>query len=568
LTPSTIPAILQICRLLDGLPLAIELAAARSNVLSPEAMAVRLQRRLPLLTGGARDLPERQRTMRGTVAWSYDLLPPEEQQLFRRLSIFAGGFSLEAAELIGTSIDGIGSLVDKSLVRTTQSARGEVRFDLLETIREFALEQLQQSGEMEEVRAAHLAWGRTMTSELWRRYVQVAIDAEILNLHETEHDNLRSMLAWLEQQPDPAQFIDFASSLSPFWRYHNHYSEGRAWLDRARERMNGSPADAQARVHFSYGLLALYQSDWPQATHALEESLRLWRELGDGWGVSTSQLCLAVIARANRDLERASTLLEEAMAGYRAIGSPHWAAVTLRHLGEVTYALGDLPRANEWLQSALTVQRGLDDEMGLATVLDAVGLIEGERGEIAGAGARYLESLPLWQSMGSKEGISDWLRRVAVLAEHRRLYPEAARIFASAHALATKIGHTARPPERDAFETSSARVDAALGSRAIAALAGQPDVVEFEAAIEIARELLSGLGSYPPPAPVELPGGLSEREAEVLRFVAAGLTNIEIAERLYLSPNTVRAHLHRIYGKLEVTNRAEAVRFALDHNLR
>jgi DNA-binding NarL/FixJ family response regulator len=157
---------------------------------------------------------------------------------------------------------------------------------------------------------------------------------------------------------------------------------------------------------------------------------------------------------------------------------------------------------------------------------------------------------------------------VAVLAEHRRLYPEAARIFASAHALATKIGHTARPPERDAFETSSARVDAALGSRAIAALAGQPDVVEFEAAIEIARELLSGLGSYPPPAPVELPGGLSEREAEVLRFVAAGLTNIEIAERLYLSPNTVRAHLHRIYGKLEVTNRAEAVRFALDHNLR
>ncbi|HYO29927.1 MAG TPA: AAA family ATPase, partial [Thermomicrobiales bacterium] len=286
LTEENAPAVADLCRRLDGLPLAIELAAARTGYLSPSAMVARLERpgaRLPLLTGGARDQPARLRTMRAAIAWSYDLLDDAERALFRRLAVFVGGFSLDAATAVvgadeWATLDGVGSLVAKGLVRAEEVPNGEARFAMLDTIREFALEHLIEAGEEEESRRRHADW---CVAYAERPDVQASGSAapDRLDALERDHANLRVALGWLEERGEGPRLVRLAGALWWFWREHIHYGEGRRWLEAALAH-EGAAAD-RLRVLIGAGTIAWYQTDIAQATRWHEEALALAREIGD-----------------------------------------------------------------------------------------------------------------------------------------------------------------------------------------------------------------------------------------------------------------------------------------------
>jgi len=279
LTAETAPMVAEICRRLDGLPLAIELAAARIKILSPAALQARLERRLPLLVGGGRDLPARQQTMRAAIGWSHDLLSPEQQMLFRRLAVFVGGFGLEAAEaVVGLDIDalleGIASLTDESLLRRNEQDGDEPRFTMLETVREYGLEQLTASGDEAAMRRAHAAWVTQLAESTWHG-ADAKADAAWLNRVEADHDNVRAALVWLEQSGNAEALLRLAGALWPFWHRHSHRLEGRGWLDRALDAVRGTDVPAAARVRPLYGAayLARNRGDYEPATELAAECL-------------------------------------------------------------------------------------------------------------------------------------------------------------------------------------------------------------------------------------------------------------------------------------------------------
>ncbi|MGH2604823.1 MAG: ATP-binding protein, partial [Dehalococcoidia bacterium] len=268
LTPEQVPIVAAICRRLDGLPLAIELAAARIKVLPPPALLARLEQRLPLLTGGARDLPERQRTMANTIAWSYDLLTPSDQRLFRRMGVFVGGFDLAAAEAVAREdgcagvFDGVASLVEQSLLHRVAGPHGEPRYTMLETVREFALRQLAANGEEAEARAAHAAHFLVLTERLIPDSPGEPIVPWIAIIEE-EHPNLRAALEWLAGTNDTAAFLRLATRLWQFWYSKGLLSEGRYWLEQAVARVDraSSPLLLHAKAYHHAGQLAHYQGD-------------------------------------------------------------------------------------------------------------------------------------------------------------------------------------------------------------------------------------------------------------------------------------------------------------------
>ena len=316
LTAATAPAVVEICRRLDGLPLAIELAAARITVLSPAALLARLERRLPVLTGGPRDQPARLRTMRDAIAWSFDLLNPEEQVLFRRLAVFVGGCTMDAAEAVaavaGDSgldvVEGIASLLEQSLLQRAEQPDGEPRYRMLETIREFALEHLEASGEAAEVRRRHAVWSLAFAEE-----VAADTDAPVAALDRLERDlpNFRLALAWAEETDDAATGLRLAGALHALWHQGNHRAEGRGWLERALSRDGGAPSIGRATALFVLGILesVLGDTEWHTAAtdHTtvpmdsrevahIQESLALARTLGDRRLIAACSVQLAVHA--------------------------------------------------------------------------------------------------------------------------------------------------------------------------------------------------------------------------------------------------------------------------------
>ncbi|MDP9368665.1 MAG: helix-turn-helix domain-containing protein [Chloroflexota bacterium] len=328
LTPLNAAAVAAICRRLDGLPLAIELAAAWIKVLPPVELLARLDRVLPLLAGRARDLPGRQRTMERTIAWSYDLLDPPAQTLFRRLAVFAGGFSLGAAEAIASEptltteerLGLLGLLVEQSLVASEHSE--EARYHLLEPVRQYARQLLEASGDVEAIQHAHAAWYLKLAEQAEATLGHVGADARWLDRLEAEHDNLRGALLWLLRGGDAAIALQLAAALWPFWHYHSHLSEGRRWLREALAAAPQAPASIRARALLGAAFLAHYQGDDCQANDLVNEGLTLARELGDTRETLSLLALLArgILAEDQGHYTEAVPPLEEAQAMARKSG--------------------------------------------------------------------------------------------------------------------------------------------------------------------------------------------------------------------------------------------------------
>ena len=444
LQSSNLADIIAICRRLDGLPLAIELAAARVRILTPSALLARLDQRMAVLTGGARDLPARQQTLRATIAWSYDLLDPPERALFARLGVFAGGCSLETAEAIcgaagGLEIelfDGIASLVQKSLLRQEEGPGGEARFTMLQTIQEFARERLNDLPEAPALRQAHadafLALAEAADGD------DSANEVELLNRLEADHANLRQAIGFYEQQGNAVlvQRVRLAAHLAYFWWLRGHFSEGRGILERAIATPGDIPSADRAAAISGAAFLAEAQGDLERAQTLHEEGLSLYQTLGDMKGVAGALGGLGTIARQRGDLGTAREHHQEALEAWRRAGDAAGAAGALLDLGLTRQLVGDYAGAEPELLEGLELFRQAGDVSGEAHALNRLGFLAMAMGSLPTAIERFSESLGLWRTLGNQQMIAADLHNLGEarhlsgsLDEAESLYREALVLF-------------------------------------------------------------------------------------------------------------------------------------------
>jgi predicted ATPase len=430
LTRENAAAVTEICARLDGLPLAIELAAARIKVLSPSSMLTRLASRLQLLTGGARDLPQRQQTLRAAMDWSYDLLSAAEQKLFRRLSVFVGGCNLEGVEAVCDTkgdleldlLDGMASMVDKSLVRQAEQAMGESRFAMLETIREYALEKLEASSEKALTKRAHAAYCMVMAEE----EPTEQSGTEWLERFTLEHDNFRAGLEWLTETGDAEWGLRLGAALFHFWETREYLSEGRDMLDKVLKMAGAaSPTKARTRALFSAGVLAHAQGDYTAAETLLRESLDIARRLDDKRGVAVSLNALAVLARDQSNVAAAYSLFEESMVVWRELSDQKAVAHSLSNLASVAKLQGDYARARSLYAECLSIFQELGDRAGVAWSMNYQGDVARESGDSAAARALYEQSLDIFRELDDRWGIAGTLADLGSLAREQRNYPMA-----------------------------------------------------------------------------------------------------------------------------------------------
>ncbi|MBD0370131.1 MAG: winged helix-turn-helix domain-containing protein [Pyrinomonadaceae bacterium] len=413
LTERNARAVAEICTRLDGLPLAIELAAARIKLLPPQAMLVRLESPFKLLTGGTRDAPARQRTMHETIAWSYDLLDKPEKSLFRRLAVFRGGFTLEAAESIcnaergcGIEIDeGVSSLVDKSLIQQIEQAGGEPRFVMMETIREYGLECLRVCGEEEVFRSRHASL-----------YLQLAERAEPelgtteqsfwLAYLEQEHDNFRAALRWSLRARQAEVALRLAASLWWFWYLHGHYSEGRAWLEKVLEEGRELRTTFRDRALIGAGGLAFLQCEYSLSEKLLEEGLALARELSDQESIATALQLLGSVARERGDYARSIELHQESLTLWRALNNKRGIARSLNYIGFASWLHGDFEKTTTVCEETLGLFRELGDKEGIVWSLMNMSAVMYYRARYDVAASLCSESLAQSREIGYKEGIA------------------------------------------------------------------------------------------------------------------------------------------------------------------
>jgi len=475
-------AVAHICCRLDGIPLAIELAAARVALLPPAALLARLERRLAVLTGGARDLPERQRTLRAAIDWSYGLLTEDERRLSRRLAVFAGGCTLDAAEAVcaagpaefaewgGDVLEGLASLVDKSLLRSEQGGSAEPRFTMLETIREYGLEQLAAGGDAEAPRRRHAAYYLRVAERAEPALTGAAQGTWLARL-EGEHDNLRAALRWSRDSGETVLGLRLAGALWRFWYVRGHLSEGRAWLDGllALTTSEGPDAAVRAKALTGAGVLANIQGDYDHATALCEESLALYRGLHDARGAAVALNILGNLAMSQGAYARAVALSEESLALHREIGDKRGIAVGLNNLGVIVLHQGSYERAATLCAESVALNRELGDKRGISAALHNLGDVAREQGDYARASSLYAEGLALYQAMGNKEGVAGCLEAVAGAAYAQGQMERATRSYAAAEALRDAIGAPLTSTNRATHDQALVNARRALGEPAFAA---------------------------------------------------------------------------------------------------
>jgi predicted ATPase len=444
LTEENAPIVAEICARLDGLPLAIELAAARIKLLTPAAMRTRLERSLQLLTGGARDLPARQQTLRQAIDWSYDLLTEAEQRLFRRLSVFLGGCTLEAVESVCDTkqdlgidvLDGMSSMVDKSLARQTEQADGEPRFVMLETIREYAIEKAEESGELQSIKRAHAAYCLVLAEEGAADEASGS-PSSWFDRFEIESENFRAALSWLIETGNAEWGLRLGISLFRFWQKHERITEGREWFAKMlKVKGTAAPAALRMRAAFAAGVLASEQGDYEVSCALVGESLELARELHDTRSAAVSLNALAVVARDRGDLALARTLFEESLAHWKEISEAPAIARGLSNLAGVANSQEDYGQARTLYEESLAIFRELGDHAGVAWTLNHQGDVACDLGDSAGSRSLYEQSLAAFRELGDREGIAGALADLGNLAraqnDHRTadsLYRESLQLF-------------------------------------------------------------------------------------------------------------------------------------------
>jgi predicted ATPase/serine/threonine protein kinase len=442
-------AVTEICARLDGLPLAIELAAARVKVLSPSSLLARLASRFQLLTGGARDLPQRQQTLRAAMDWSYDLLNAAEQRLFRRLSVFVGGCNLEGVEAVCDTkgdlnldlLDGMASMVDKSLVQQAERTNDETRFVMLETIREYALEKLQASREEALTKRAHAAYCLVLAEEEASE-PSGAEGTEWLERLALEHDNFRAGLEWLTQTGDSEWGLRLGSALFRFWETHEYLTEGRDWLGKLLKLAGAAgPAKARVRALFAAGVLAAEQGDYASAETLISESQNIARQLGDNKGVAVSLNALGVLARDGGNVAAAHVLFEESLALWRDLGDLKAVARALSNLANVVKLQADYARALSLYTECLSIFRGLGDRTGVALSLNYQGDVARDQGDSAAARTLYEQGLAIFRDLGDRWGIAGTLADLGSLAREQQDYQRAHAFYRESIIIFRQLDH-------------------------------------------------------------------------------------------------------------------------------
>jgi len=443
------PAVTEICARLDGLPLAIELAAARVKVLSPSSMRTRLASRLQLLTGGARDLPQRQQTLRAAMDWSYDLLSPAEQKLFRRLSVFVGGCNLEGVEAVCDTkrdldldlLDGMASMVDKSLMQHVEQAKGESRFVMLETIREYALEKLEASGEEALTKRAHAAYCLVLAEEEAKEQ-SGAEGGEWLERFALEHDNFRAGLEWLTETGDAEWGLRLGAALFPFWEMREYLAEGRDRLGKLLKLAGAAaPTKGRARALFAAGVLAGEQGNYESADELMRENLDIAHQLRDTQGVAVSLNALAVHARDRGDLAVARSLLEESLVLWRELDDQKAVARSLSNLANVVKLQGDYVRARSLYAECLSIFEDLGDRTAVAWSMNYQGDVVRDQGDSAAARALYEQGLAIFRELGDRWGTAGTLADLGTLAREEGNYPAASSLYRESIKLFQELDH-------------------------------------------------------------------------------------------------------------------------------
>ena len=663
LTETNARAIAEICVRLDGLPLAIELAAARIKLLPPQALLARLVQPLRVLTGGLKTMPARQQTLRGTLEWSYNLLDDQEQQLFQRLSVFVGGCSLEAAEAIcftgehqADVLNTISSLVDKSFLRQTEQEAEEPRFAMLETVREYGLECLQVSGEMESVQRAHAEYFLRLAEEA-EPHLMDAQQLVWLRLLNREQENLRAALRWFIELKEADLALRLSGALWWYWFIRGYWAEVLYWLraalqlsrpeEQTEARANvlsaagvmtlyvdKNPVTAQrlleesitfyrnvenkrglAKALFFLGVVYKFRNDYVTAQSLMEQSAAFYREVGDKymlaivlndsarvvrrqgdnvtarallvecamlvrevgvtWGLTRPLGQLASIARVEGDYARAAELAQECLAIAQETGDTFLIVWSLTTLGEIARFQGDYASAAAWCNQGLVIARDKGNHQAIIRLLCILGDIAQNQGNAAQASARYHESLSLALKAEDRKNIGWCLLGLARLARTEGQFWRAALLVGAAEAQ-LNVDRDMEPAVRKEYDHDTAAIRAQIGEEVFAAVRTKGHTMMPEEVLAMseqtimlilsAAEPLSTLPGEQPSTPT-YPDGLTTREVEVLRLMAQGQANAQIAEQLVISPRTVNSHLTSIYRKIQVSSRSGATRYALEHHL-
>ncbi len=540
LTADNLPAILEIAQRLDGLPLAIELAAARLKVMPPITLLARLQQRLPLLTGGSRDLPLRQQTMRDTIGWSYDLLTETEQVLFRRLAVFVGGFTLEAAEYVGgrsdppqrsgphpslsalDTVEALSSLVEQSLLGQSAGPEDEPRYQMLETVREFGLERLEASGPDEEraVRAAHAAYALEIAAPVRERQFAPGFNLLLARL-DAEVDNIRAALEWTASAGEAELGLRLATMMGSFWIFRGHFREGRQWLERFLTQIDPAPTALRTASMVRAGWMATLQGEPEPATMYLTEGLSLARAVPVPWMEALALLGLGTVELQRGAYTQAVAWSDQARSAFEElenvdVAGPHFLSVSYANRAQIALVQGDLSLAASLLAAAEQRQRALNFSWGLGDTVRIIGDQARGQGDYERALACYQESLDLARDHGDKRLLAEAVSGLAIVVATQREPERAAQLLGAAAALRQQIGTSIQAWDRPAYERGIEMVREALsaGSFASAWAAGEAWPLEVIAAEATIDEKVSA-GSVAPAPTEAMPFVGSARPAAV-----------------------------------------------------
>lgn len=617
ITEKNAAPIVEICRRLDGMPLAIELAVARVRTLSVQQIAQRLDDRFHFLTSGSRNAPHRQRTLAATLDWSYALLSEQEQKVLQRLSIFAGGSTLDAVEsvCVGNGIesaqvlDTLSHLVEKSLVMADKPEPGEPRYRMLETIRQYALEKLTESGELDPSKNRHLNYFVEWV-ETAEPYLNGAEQLRWVELYEAERSNLRAALDWsLTGEERVEAGLRLAAACGRFWRLHNYFSEGRVRFSSLLSHpaaQKRTLARASALGHMAN--LMYLQSDYPAMKPVLEEALSICRELGDPLqgklaftlelmgemateegdyklapvyfqealgifrklndqkGIGDILMQLGWASMRTGDLQKAQNLLEESLVVSETSGNKTNMAFAFSGLGEAAARQGKYNHAKTLLEQGLSISREIRDEWITATLLGSLGWVALCQHEFNSMRKIMRESLEIRLDTGDKGGIAWCLEKLAKAKYEQDQLEQAAKLFGYAEALRAPIGSVIDPTDQPDYKRIILRVQSALGKEVFSAAWAEGQAMTLEQVIDYAL-------AEPEPPAVEVSlkdkfGGLTAREREVAALIAQGMPNREIAGTMTVREKTIETYVTRILGKLGFKSRVEVATWAIEQGLK
>jgi predicted ATPase/DNA-binding SARP family transcriptional activator/DNA-binding CsgD family transcriptional regulator len=565
LTRQNAAAVAEICARLEGIPLAIELAAARVG-LSVQEIANRLDDSLKLLTAGNRTAVPRQRTLRGALDWSHDLLSEPERVLFRRLSAFAGGWTLQAAETIGSGasieehevLDLLSQLVDKSLVLANATEDGTVRYRLLEPVRQYARERLRNSGESETVQLRHACWCLELVEETLGGLHGLE-QASWVGLMNREYANVQAALSWsLEAKPETA--LRLSATLGSFWYRYGRIIEGRHWLETVLAQTGGVESATRAKALRLAGVLSEESGLYERSEKLHEQGLALYRRLENREGVAASLTSLGSLAYAVGDLERALLLTQESLALKRELGDERALLSSRNNLGEMMQKAGELAKAQSLFEENLRSDEISRDEWGEAVSRLNLGILAIEQGDLVRSEKLLFEALRAFRRLGDEDASTECLESLAGAAAARGEVVRAATLLGAAEAVREELGVPIRPVDLERYERFVASSRRGQGEASWASAWSRGRALSLQQAIEHALSLESVASDGMATIGAESgrsPDPLTTREREVAHLVAQGNTNRDISERLSISERTVSTHVGRILKKLELRSRSQ-----------